>query len=41
MSRISRMISNEEFKKKILTAQTSEELYNLFAEEEKNYPEIQ
>ncbi len=41
MSRISRMISNEEFKKKILTAQTSEELYNLFIEEEKNYPEIQ
>lgn len=40
MSRISRMISNEDFKTNILKAQSDEELYNLFLEEESNYPEI-
>ncbi|HOP50151.1 MAG TPA: PTS sugar transporter subunit IIA [Ignavibacteriales bacterium] len=40
LSRISRMISNEEFKKKILEQTTSEDLFNCFIEEEKNYPEI-
>lgn len=40
MSRISRMISNEEFKNKIIKAQTNEELYDLFIVEESNYPEI-
>jgi fructose PTS system EIIBC or EIIC component len=40
LSRISRMMNKDEFRESLLNAQTSEDIYNLFAEEEKNYLEI-
>lgn len=37
LSRISRMMNNDEFRKKLAKAESSEELYKLFEEEEKKY----
>ncbi len=40
LSRISRMMNKEEFRESLLNAKTSEEIYNLFEIEEKQYFEI-
>lgn len=40
LSRISRMMNNEEFRENLSMAQTADEIYNLFVEEEKQYFEI-
>ncbi|MGK9368526.1 PTS sugar transporter subunit IIA [Melioribacter sp. Ez-97] len=40
LSRISRMMNNEEFRENLAKARTAEEIYNLFVEEEKQYFEI-
>lgn len=40
LSRISRMMNKEEFRESLLGAKTSEEIYNLFELEEKQYFEI-
>ncbi|AFN73614.1 putative PTS IIA-like nitrogen-regulatory protein PtsN [Melioribacter roseus P3M-2] len=40
LSRISRMMNNEEFRENLSKARTAEEIYNLFVEEEKQYFEI-
>ncbi len=37
LSRISRMMNKEEFRKKLLDAKDEEEIFNIFEEEEKNY----
>ena len=40
LSRISRMMSKDEFREAIAEAKTAEEIYNLFDEEEKKYFEM-
>lgn len=40
LSRISRMMNKDEFREALLSSKTSEDIYNLFLEEEKNYLEI-
>ena len=40
LSRISRMMNKDEFRESLLKAQTAEDIFNLFQEEEKNYLEI-
>lgn len=40
LSRISRMMNKEEFRESLLKAQTAEEMYNLFENEEKQYFEL-
>ena len=40
LSRISRMMNKEEFREKLIAAKSSEEIYNIFCEEEKNYIEL-
>jgi len=40
LSRISRMMNKDEFRDSLLSASTSEDIYNIFVEEEKNYLEI-
>ncbi len=40
LSRISRMMNKDEFRKKLANAQTSEEIYEIFKEEEKNYIDL-
>lgn len=40
LSRISRMMNKDEFRDKLLKAESSEEIYNIFQEEETNYFEI-
>lgn len=40
LSRISRMMNKDDFRQRLLDAQTSEEIMNVFLEEEKNYQEI-
>lgn len=40
LSRISRMMSKDEFRESLLKAQTSKEIFDLFIEEEKNYIDI-
>lgn len=40
LSRISRMMNKDEFRESLMNASTSEEIYELFQEEENNYFEI-
>lgn len=40
LSRISRMMNKTEFREKLINANSSEEIYNIFCEEEKNYIEL-
>lgn len=40
LSRISRMMNKDEFRDALLNSKSSEDIYNLFLEEEKNYLEI-
>ncbi|MEP0861335.1 MAG: PTS sugar transporter subunit IIA [Ignavibacterium sp.] len=40
LSRISRMMNKDDFRQRLLSAGTSEEIFNVFLEEEKNYQEI-
>jgi fructose PTS system EIIBC or EIIC component len=40
LSRISRLMNKEEFREKLLSAQTKEEVLGIFKEEEKNYFDI-
>lgn len=40
LSRISRLMNKDEFRDKLLDAKTSEEVLNIFREEEKNYFDI-
>lgn len=40
LSRISRMMNKEEFRESLLKAQTAEEMFNLFENEEKQYFEL-
>jgi len=40
LSRISRMMNKKEFREKLINANSSEEIYNIFCEEEKNYIEL-
>lgn len=40
LSRISRMMNKDDFRIRLLNAKTSEEILNIFLEEEKNYFEI-
>ena len=40
LSRISRLMNKDEFRDKLLEAKTSEEVLNIFREEEKNYFDI-
>lgn len=40
LSRISRLMNKDEFRDKLLNAKTSEEVLNIFREEEKNYFDI-
>ena len=40
LSRISRVLSKEQFRQKLLNAESSEEIHNLIKEEEKKYFEI-
>lgn len=37
LSRISRMMNIDDFRKRLLSASTAEEIYEIFVEEEKNY----
>lgn len=40
LSRVSRMMNKDDFRLRLLNAETSEEIMNVFLEEEKNYLEI-
>lgn len=40
LSRISRMMNKDDFRQRLLSADTSEDILNVFLEEEKNYQEI-
>lgn len=40
LSRVSRMMNKDDFRSKLLNAETSEEIMNVFLEEEKSYLEI-